>query len=33
MYLFFQDMEDNLNRIVDFLEDDSNRIVIFLINF
>ena len=32
MYLFFQDMEDDLNRIVDFLEDDFNRIVDFLIN-
>ena len=32
-YLFFQDMEDDLNRIVDFLEDDFNRIVDFLINF
>ena len=28
VYLFFQDMEDDLNRIVDFLEDDDfNRIV------
>ena len=33
MHLFFQDMEDDLNRIVDFLEDDFNRIVDFLINF
>ena len=33
MYLFFQDMEDDLNRIVDFLEDDFNRIVDFLIHF
>ena len=33
VYLFFQDMEDDLNRIVDFLEDDFNRIVDFLINF
>ena len=33
MHLFFQDMEDNLNRIVDFLEDDFNRIVDFLIHF
>ena len=33
MYLFFQDMEDNLNRIADFLEDDCNRIVDFLIHF
>ena len=33
MYLFFQDMEDDLNRIVDFLEDDFNRIVDFLIIF
>ena len=30
MYLFFQDMEDDLNRIVDFLEDDFNRIVDFM---
>ena len=30
---FFQDMKDNLNRIVDFLEDDFNRIMDFLINF
>ena len=29
MYLFFQDMEDDLNRIVDFLEDNFNRIVNF----
>ena len=29
VYLFFQDMEDDLNRIVDFLEDDFNRIVDF----
>ena len=33
MYLFFQDMKDDLNRIVDFLEDDFKRIVDFLINF
>ena len=33
MHLFFQDMKDDLNRIVDFLEDDFNRIVDFLINF
>ena len=33
MYLFFQDMEDDLNRIADFLEDDFNRIVDFLIHF
>ena len=33
VYLFFQDMEDDLNRTVDFLEDDFNRIVGFLINF
>ena len=33
MYLFFQDMEKDLNRIADFLEDDFNRIVDFLINF
>ena len=29
VYLFFQDMEDDLNRKVDFLEDDFNRIVDF----
>ena len=33
MYLFFQDMEDDLDRIVDFLEDDFNRIGDFLVNF
>ena len=33
VHLFFQDMKDDLNRIVDFLEDDFNRIVDFLINF
>ena len=33
MHLFLQDMKDDLNRIVDFLEDDFNRIVDFLINF
>ena len=33
VYLFFQDMEDDLNTIVDFLEDDFNRIVDFLIIF
>ena len=33
MYLFFQDVEDDLNRIADFLEDAFNRIVDFLINF
>ena len=33
VYLFFQDKEDDLNRIVDFLEDAFNRIVDFLINF
>ena len=33
VHLFFQDMEDDVNRIVDFLEDDFNRIVDFLINF
>ena len=33
MHLFFQDMKDALNIIVDFLEDDFNRIVDFLINF
>ena len=32
-HLFFQGMEDDVNRIVDFLEDDFNRIVDFLINF
>ena len=29
MHLYFQDIEDDLNRIVDFLEDDFNRIVDF----
>ena len=29
MHLFFQDMKDDLNTIVDFLEDDFNRIVDF----
>ena len=33
MYLFFKDMEEDLNRIADFLEDDFNRIVDFVINF
>ena len=33
MYLFSQVMEEDLNRIADFLEDDFNRIVDFLINF
>ena len=33
MHLFFQDMEDDINRIVDFLEYDFNRIVDFLIHF
>ena len=33
MHLFFQDMEDDLNRIADFLEDDFNRIMDFLIHF
>ena len=33
VHLFFQDMKDDLNRIVYFLEDDFNRIVNFLINF
>ena len=33
MYLFFQDMEDDGNRIVDFLEEEFKRIVDFLINF
>ena len=32
VYLFFQDMEHDHNRIVDFLE-DFNRIVDFLIFF
>ena len=27
VYLFFQDMEDSLGRIADFLEDDFNRMV------
>ena len=29
VHLFFQDMKDDLNRIVDFLEDDFNRTVDF----
>ena len=29
VHLFFQDMEDDLNRIVDFLEDDFNGKVDF----
>ena len=33
VHLFFQDMRDDLKRIVDFLEDDFNTIVDFLINF
>ena len=33
MHLFFQDMEDDFNRLADFLEDDFNRIVDFLIHF
>ena len=33
VYLFFQDMEGDLNRIADFLEDDFNKIMDFLINF
>ena len=33
MHLFFQDMKDDLNRIVNFLEDDFNRIVNFLVHF
>ena len=33
VHLLFKDMEDDLNRIVDFPEDDFNRIVDFLINF
>ena len=32
VHLFFQDMEDDVNRTVDFLEDDFNRMVDFLIN-
>ena len=33
MHLFFQDIEDDLNRKADFLEDDFNRIVDILIYF
>ena len=33
MHLFFQDKEDDFNRLADFLEDDFNRIVDFLIHF
>ena len=33
MHLFFQDMEDDLNRLADFLEDNFNQIVDFLIYF
>ena len=33
VHLFFQDMEDDFNRTMDFLEDDFNRIVDFLIIF
>ena len=33
MHLFFQDTEDDFNRLTDFLEDDFNRIVDFLIHF
>ena len=33
MHLFFQGMEDDFNRLADFLEDDFNRIVDFLIHF
>ena len=33
VHLFFQDMKDDLNRIVDFMEDDFNRIVDFLTHF
>ena len=33
MHLFFQDMEDEVNRIVDFMEDDFNRIVDSIIIF
>ena len=29
MHLFFQDMEDDFNRLADFLEDDFNRINFF----
>ena len=29
VHLFFQDMEDDVNRIMDFLEDDFNKIVDF----
>ena len=30
VHLFFQDMQDDFNRIVDFMEDDFNRIVDFM---
>ena len=33
MPFFFQDMEDDVNRMVDFMEDVFNRIVDFLIHF
>ena len=33
MHLFFQDMEDDFNRTVDFLEDDFNRIGDFFYKF
>ena len=33
MHLFFQDMEDDINRLADFLEDNFNKIVDFLIHF
>ena len=29
MHLFFQDIEDDFNRLADFLEDDFNRLVDF----
>ena len=32
VHLFFQDIKDDVNRIVDFMEHDFNRIVDFLIN-
>ena len=33
MHLFFQDMEDDFNRLADFLKDDFNKIVDFLNTF
>ena len=33
VHLFFQDMKDDFNTLVDFLEDDFNKIVDFLILF